>query len=164
MRKLKFDNPEELEEKITRYFETLRPPGQELKWKPPTLSGLALFLGTTRFTLCDYMNSVKTGGSGTKAQCGELLLMAKAQIECYLEEELVARTGSTRGIEFALQNGYEGWGAKKDVKVEAEVEQKTDAKAITLTDEELMHQLAVLTAKTMEIMKKEGAAGGTDGR
>lgn len=150
MRKLKFDNPEELEEKITQYFEEI-----EKAEKPPTLSGLALFLGTTRQTLFEYIESVK-GGSSTKAQCGEKLVMAKARIECYLEEELVTR-GKTHGIEFALTNGYAGWGNKTSVKVEGktEIEHKEQA-ASRLTDEELMDRLAVLMEKAAQIRKREG--------
>lgn len=151
MRKLKFDNPEELEEKITRYFDEIAKAE-----KPPTLSGLALFLGTTRQTLFEYIESVKGGGSSTKAQCGEKLVMAKARIECYLEEELVTR-GKTHGIEFALTNGYAGWGNKTSVKVEGktEVEHKEQA-ASRLTDEELMDRLAVLMEKAAQIRKREG--------
>ena len=157
MRKLKFDNPEELEEKITRYFEVT-----EKAEKPPTMSGLALFLGTTRRTLTDYISAVKEGKS-KQAECGELLVMAKAQIECYLEERLI--TNYSRGLEFVLQNGYHGWGTKGSVTVEGEVdvEHKGEVKVAEMSDEELMKRLSVLKAKASEIQKREGIADGADG-
>lgn len=96
MRKLKFDNPEELERKITEYFAVTAEAN-----KPPTMSGLALFLGTARRTLLNYIDSADNEGTSKKAQCGDLLLMAKAQIECYLEERLI--TDYSRGLEFVLK-------------------------------------------------------------
>ena len=157
MRKLKFDNPEDLQEKITRYFEvTARAE------RPPTLSGLALFLGTTRWTLLDYIESFKGGGNSVRAQCGEMLVLAKAQIEAWLEEELVTRA-KPGGIQFALANGYAGWG-KQQVKVEAEVKQeaKGETKTIQLTDAELLEQIKILQQRAAEIRAREGAQDGTD--
>lgn len=154
MRKLKFDNPEELSKQITHYFEKIREEN-----RPPTLSGLALFLGTTRQRLWEYMEAVKTGGDSPKAQCGDLLVTAKAQIECWLEEELVTRS-KPAGIQFALQNGYAGWGTKTETKVEAEVKQKAEPREIKLTDEELLHQMDVLSERLKAIRQKESAANG----
>lgn len=158
MRKLKFDDPEELERKITEYFETAARAD-----KPPTMSGLALFLGTARRTLLNYIDSANTEGSSKKAQCGELLVMAKAQIECYLEERLI--TDYSRGLEFVLKNGYQGWGDKVTVAGEVEVKHEGEVELGLgkMTDEELMNRLNVLRAKADEIMKKEGLADGADG-
>ena len=158
MRKLVFDNPEELQEKITRYFETIA-----AAEKPPTLSGLALFLNTTRQTLLNYINAASTEGTSKKAQCGELLVMAKAQIECYLEERMI--TDYSRGLEFVLKNGYHGWGDKITVSGEVGVRQEDEiSKVIKMSDEELLNRINVLRAKAQEIMQKEGAASGTDGQ
>ena len=157
MRKLKFDNPDELQEKVGRYFEEIGKLG-----KPPTLSGLALFLGTTRWTLCEYLESARMDKKNQQAQCGEILLMAKAQIECYLEERLI--TDYSKGVEFTLSNGYAGWG-KVALKVEGKVEQehKGEMKVAQLSDEELMERLKVLQEKAREIRVKEGAEDGADG-
>ena len=157
MRKLVFDNPEELEEKITRYFETTA-----AAEKPPTLSGLALFLGVARRTLLNYIDSANTEGTSKKAQCGELLVMAKAQIECYLEERLI--TDYSRGLEFVLKNGYHGWGDKITVSGEVDVKHEGEVGVIKMSDEELMKRINILQAKANEIMKKEGVASGTDGQ
>lgn len=160
MRKLKFEDPEELERKIAEYFAKTA----EEK-RPPTLSGLALFLGTARRTLLNYIDSANTEGSSKKARCGELLVMAKARIECYLEEKLI--TNYSRGLEFVLKNGYRGWGDKTTVTVGGEVEVKHEGEVELglgkMTDEELMNRLNVLRAKADEIMKKEGLADGADG-
>ena len=151
MRKLKFDNPEELEKKISEYFAVTAAAG-----KPPTMSGLALFLGTARSTLLNYINSADNEGTSKKALCSDLLLMAKAQIECYLEERLI--TDYSRGLEFVLKNGYHGWGDKVTVGGEVEVKHQGDAGAIKMTDEELMNRIAVLQAKALEFMRREGIA------
>lgn len=158
MRKLKFEDPDELERKITEYFTATK--NAE---KPPTMSGLALFLGTARRTLLNYIDSANTEGTSKKARCGELLVMAKAQIECYLEERLI--TDYSRGLEFVLKNGYQGWGEKVTVAGEVEVKHEGEVEigVVKMTDEELMNRLNVLKAKAEEIMKKEGLADGADG-
>lgn len=158
MRKLKFEDPDELERKITEYFT-----GTAKTEKPPTMSGLALFLGTARRTLLNYIDSANTEGTSKKARCGELLVMAKAQIECYLEERLI--TDYSRGLEFVLKNGYQGWGEKVTVAGEVEVKHEGEVEigVVKMTDEELMNRLNVLKAKAEEIMKKEGLADGADG-
>ena len=159
MRKLAFDDPEKLQGKITEYFEEI---GKAKK--PPTLSGLALFLGATRRTLLNYINEAErdTGnGRGKKVECGELLVMAKAQIECYLEEKLI--DNYSRGLEFVLKNGYHGWGDKITVAGEVDVKHEGEVGVIKMTDEELMNRISVLRAKAEEIMKKEGAQSSADG-
>lgn len=160
---LKFDDPQALAEKIDDYFKELAPDPQDPKdeGRPPTMSGLALFLGTTRKTLCDYINAANKPDekqSRKKKACGDLLIMAKAQIECWLEERLV--TSYSKGLEFVLQNGYDGWGTKASVTVEAEasIEHKGEVKIAELSDEELLNRIGVLSAKAEQIRAKEGAA------
>lgn len=156
MRELKFSNPEELKRQIDEYFEMISEPDEEGDKRPPTLSGLALHLGTTRRTLTEYINAAHNDdGSGKKARCGELLVMAKARIECYLEEKLIS--GYSKGLEFVLQNGYHGWGSKQQVTVSGGMDVKHEGEVKTkLTDEELLNQIAILTAKADEIRKREG--------
>lgn len=156
MRELKFSDPTELQKKIDEYFEKIDEPDEEGDKRPPTLSGLALHLGTTRVTLSEYINAAQNDdGNGKKAKCGELLVMAKARIECYLEERLL--TGYSKGLEFVLQNGYHGWGSKQQVTVSGGMDVKHEGEVKTkLTDEELLNQIAILTAKAEEIKKREG--------
>ena len=158
-----FDNPEELKEKILAYFDGLRkdPDGDLIQ--PPTLSGLALHLGVTRRTLGNYIadaeREVDKGGKRRSQQCAHLIMLAKAQMEAYLEEQLLMRS-KTHGVEFALQNGY-GWGQKQtvDVKSDVRAEVKTESTPVTrLSDEELMEQIRILSARVAEIMKREESA------
>ena len=165
MRKLKFDDPDELKTKIGQYFETygrLDPKGD---MKPPTLSGLALHLGTTRHLLNEYINAaLKEDAKGRKAECGELLVMAKARIECFLEEMLIS--DYSKGLEFVLKNGYKDWGDKTTVTVDGgmDVKHEGEISIAKLTDEELLARIGVLQAKAGEIMRKEGTEGGTVGQ
>ena len=162
MRKLKFDDPEKLEKKIEDYFEKIKIPDENGDERPPTMSGLALSLGTTRKTLLDYINAAnESDKKGKQAECGELLILAKARIECYLEERLI--TNPSRSLEFVLKNGYHGWGDKVTVGGEVEVKHQGDAGAVKMTDEELMNRISVLQAKALEFMKREGVAD-ADGR
>ena len=157
-----FNNPEELKEKILAYFDGLRkdPDGDLIQ--PPTLSGLALHLGVTRRTLANYIADAERedGQKPNKkrsAQCAHLIMLAKAQMEQYLEEQLLMRS-KTHGVEFALQNGY-GWGQKQtvDVKSDVKAEVKTEVTPVSkLSDEELMDQMRILSARLADIMRREG--------
>ena len=163
-----FDNPEELKEKILAYFDGLRkdPDGDLIQ--PPTLSGLALHLGVTRRTLSNYIADAERedGQKPNKkrsAQCAHLIMLAKAQMEAYLEEQLLLRS-KTHGVEFALQNGY-GWGQKQtvDVKSDVKAEVKTEATPVSkLSDEELIEQLKIMNARVDAIMEREGLTDGAD--
>ena len=132
------------------------------------MSGLALFLGTTRRTLLEYINEIEKPGAktgGKNRECAELIVMAKAQIECWMEERLV--TNYSRGLEFVLQNGYYGWGEKKTTAVQGTVEVEHKGEVGTpvsrMSDEELIEQLKILGARQAEIMKREGIGDGADG-
>lgn len=150
-----FTDPEALEVKINEYFEKNQ--------FCPTLSGLALHLDVTRQTLSNYIGASESGagkrGKGKAAECGRLLQMAKARIESFLEGELVVRTKSTHGIEFALMNGY-GWGQKQTVDVQGSMQTEVKAEVSTpisrMSDEELLEQMRVIGARLAEIMKREG--------
>jgi hypothetical protein len=155
--KARFSDPEVLERQIEDYFE-----GIKAAHVPPTLSGLAFVLGVTRKTLSNYIRECEDeeGGKSKKAECGRLLMMAKARIECWLEEQLVTR-GKTKGIEFALKNNYD-WSDKMNVNVDGKTEHsgEVDVKltAAKLTDEELLNRIELLTARANEIRRREGAA------
>lgn len=147
-----FENAEELEKKINSYFSGLGD-------RPPTLSGLALHLKCYRQTLNeyirDYANNTGRRSRGEMAKCGELLTQAKSRIEAYLEEKLL--TDYSRGVEFTLSNGYDGWGNKTQIeaKVDADAKVKADVEERKLTDEELLDRINLLAAKAEEIRKRE---------
>ena len=90
-RPLKFKSNKELQSKIAEYFKNC-----ETKKIPVTISGLALFLNTTRETLMDYQE--KDGFSDT-------IKKAKLMIENAYEIRLCLRGNS--GDIFALKNF--GW-------------------------------------------------------
>lgn len=147
MPKAVFTDPEELKQKIDEYFDNA---------EAPTLSGLAYSLGVTRRTLCNYIRDGDTDGKSNKAKCCAMLVMAKARIEMWLEEQLVMRA-KTGGIQFALENNYE-WGKKMSVNVESNMSRSSagTVEPGKLTDEELMARIEILTEKVCEIRRREG--------
>lgn len=115
--------PQELEERTQSYFiggGRLLADGVRLY----TVSGLCLWLGITRTTLCDYENNPRFS---------DTVKRAKLRIENNLEE--LAETGfinATVSI-FSLKNNFH-WSDKTDVNVNGEI--KTNPFS-GLTDEEL---------------------------
>ena len=96
-RPLKFNSPEELQEKIDKYFEICDETG-----RPYTVTGLAVALDTNRETLRSY---------GEKEEYSDTIKKAKAKCEQYLEEGmLTGKLNATASI-FSAKNNY-GW---KDV-------------------------------------------------
>jgi hypothetical protein len=78
--------------------------------RPYTVSGLALWLNTTRRTLLDYQE---------KDQFSHTLLMAKQRIENYGEEKLFDPNAPTNGVKFSLSNNW-GW-ADKSIQAQTSV-------------------------------------------
>ncbi len=102
-RPLKFSTPEELQEKIDAYFsQATDSEGKVIK--PITITGLALWLDTTRDVLLDYQN---------RDEFSHAIKKAKLRVECYYEEKLMmpACTGSI----FALKNF--GWSDRNETKL-----------------------------------------------
>ena len=94
-RPLKFSTPEELQERVDAYFAD-----RDKHEKPYTITGLALFLDTTRETLCDY---------GNKDEFSDTIKKAKQRVELAYEERLIEKGRS--GDIFALKNF--GWTDKQ---------------------------------------------------
>lgn len=82
--------------------------------RPPTVSGMCLFLGIERSTWQNYCDRK------LHPEFAEVTEIAKGRIEAYLEEELVTRD-KVQGIMFNLQNNY-GWKQKPDREREDEQE------------------------------------------
>lgn len=118
--KMKFNSPEDMQEKIKAYFEdckgeqltdddgkpVLDKYGEPIRFgvKPLTVTGLALALGfTTRQSLLNYQ-----GRGAYKA----IIEAAKLQIENYAEMRLYDRDG-WNGARFNLQNNFRAWDADK---------------------------------------------------
>lgn len=96
-RPLKFQNAEELQQKIDEYFEMC-----DEKGKPYTISGLAYFLGTNRQTLLNYEE---------REEFFDTITRAKAKIEAFVEESLWQPKIAT-GVMFNLKNNF-GWQDKQ---------------------------------------------------
>ena len=82
--------------------------------RPPTISGMCLYLGIERSTWQNYCDRK------LHPEFAEITAMARGRIEAYLEEELVTRD-KVQGIMFNLQNNY-GWRNKPDREREDEQE------------------------------------------
>ena len=102
-----FDTPKKLEEKVVEYFDNCQPEFDDenkiIELNPPSVSGLALFLGfASRSSFDDY---IKRG-----EEFSYIIKRAKLAIECHYEEGLnyQAPTGKI----FALKNM--GWSDKTE--------------------------------------------------
>ena len=124
-RPFKWTDPDELTKKIDEYFDslyitkTIEDPksGKTKEYReylePPTVSGLALALETTRGVLIDYQNQVHTGNTQIieKEVADELrntITRAKSFIESYAERSLFENR-SAQGPIFALRNNWPHW-------------------------------------------------------
>jgi DNA-binding Lrp family transcriptional regulator len=108
-RPLKFQSPEELQEKIDAYFESCHEKVTEttksgsikeytIQSRPYTVTGLAVYLDTTRDVLIDYQN---------RDEYSNAIKKAKAKIHNYAEEYLYNGKNVAGGI-FVLKNNF-GW-------------------------------------------------------
>lgn len=102
-RPLKFESPQILEDKINEYFAKCEEKGQK-----PLITELALFLDTTRETLCDYRE---------KDEYSDSIKKAKLRCQITLERNLVEGKVNPTGTIFNLKNNY-GWRDKSESEVE----------------------------------------------
>ena len=101
-RPLKFETPEILEEKINEYFKQC-----EEKGLKPLITELALYLDTTRETLCDY---------NEKDEYSYSIKKAKLRCQVALERNLVEGKVNPTGTIFNLKNNY-GWRDKNETDI-----------------------------------------------
>lgn len=109
-RPLKFQSVEELKEKIDSYF-------KETEFEKQTITGLALYLDTTRELLCDY---------ALKDDFSDTIKRAKLMIENAYELRLIKRGGS--GDIFALKNF--GWKDRQDVGLDGGLDENNKPKPL----------------------------------
>lgn len=126
-RPLKFESPEELQEKIEEYFNSCWRQKVDMfgnpvyikdkegkktdeqvmvQFRPYTISGLAVALDTTRETLMDYEE---------KDEFSDTIKRAKEMCHAYAEEQLFVGKNPTGAI-FNLKNNY-GWKDKSETDV-----------------------------------------------
>jgi len=141
MKPMKWNNPEELKEKIDEFFKEC-----DEKNIPYTITGLCMMLDTTRATLMNYQDCfeidwLKREDDDTKRRYVNAIKRAKAKCENYAERQLLDPNckKSPIGYIFAMKN-Y-GWQDRHEL-VAVNPNQKED-----LTVEELEAQLKQLEAK-----------------
>ena len=127
-RPLKFKSVESLQKKIDAYFESCLSQmydknGQPVfskdgtpvmvQTKPYTVSGLAVFLDTSRETLMDYENSNHDIKLELKEKFSDTIKRAKMMCYAYTEEQLFIGKNPSGAI-FSLKNNY-NWTDKTDI-------------------------------------------------
>lgn len=138
-RPLKFSSVEELQDRIEEYFKSLwevkldmfgNPLNDKInkgylfhKTKVATVTGLAVFLDTTRETLLDYEKGKHDGKSETLTKDQQLEnkqiddfsdTIKRAKLMIYEDTEQQLFKGKPIGAIFSLKNNY-GWKDKKEV-------------------------------------------------
>lgn len=105
-RPMKWNSPKELENLIEVYFLSLEDPDKPgVYLRPPTITGLALALGTNRETLCNYEK---------RDEFFDTIKEAKSRCEQWVEENaMLGKANATFSI-FNLKNNY-GWKDKTEV-------------------------------------------------
>lgn len=113
-RPLLYPDPQELQEKIDEYFETLD------QGKNPTVAGLNLFLGfSNRHGLWEY---------GRREGFSDIVERAHLRIEAYLENMLVdTRHSNKAGIMFNLKCNF-GFKESNMIPLSIHVDSKVDVK------------------------------------
>ncbi len=94
-----YDTPQQLEDKVNEYFDFLDQYNEgRRKKKPPTMVGLARYLGfTSRSQLVNYKNK-------ENPLFEDIIAIARMRIEEFYEEELITTKGNASGLIFALKN------------------------------------------------------------
>jgi hypothetical protein len=82
--------------------------GEKKVRRPYTITGLAVWLDTSRETLLDYQY---------RNEFSDTILRAKQRIENYAEESLYDGNKPTNGVKFSLGNNFRRWAEKTESKV-----------------------------------------------
>ncbi|CAN5475725.1 hypothetical protein BH11PLA2_BH11PLA2_29840 [soil metagenome] len=82
--------------------------------RPYTVTGLAVWLDTSRQTLLEYQGEV--AGREKDPQFADTIRREKQKIENYGEEKLYDKDVPTNGVKFSLANNY-GWADKSETHV-----------------------------------------------
>lgn len=83
--------------------------------RPYTVTGLAVWLDTTRQTLLEYQGEVE--GREKDPAYADTIRRAKQRIENYAEEKLYDSNYPTRGVIFSLSNNADRWSERKTTDV-----------------------------------------------
>lgn len=152
----KYTRPRDLQEAVDQYFDAISRTQpiyleeqevqndrgetmiQRVYFRPPSISGLCLHLGIDKKTWQNYKN---------RKGFDKVVEGAKAQMEAYLEEQLLTREKSVQGIIFNLQNNY-GWKQKQEVEIGENTRQQLAETSLSLKEKlDIMRTAADLYAK-----------------
>lgn len=93
-----YETPQSLEDKVEEYFQWIALQRKGNKPKPPTMTGLARYLGfTSRSQFVNYRDK-------DNPLYEDIIAQARMRIEEYYEEELITTKGNAAGLIFALKN------------------------------------------------------------
>lgn len=94
-----YPTPQSMQDKVDEYFNFLEVYNEgKRKKKPPTMTGLARYLGfTSRSQFVNYKNE-------ENPLFEDIVAQARMRIEEFYEEELITTKGNASGLIFALKN------------------------------------------------------------
>lgn len=134
--------------RVNEYFDD-----RDFNNKPYTVPGLALHLGLRTKVLMNYQYAME------HPDYQRVIDYALQRIEAYTAEKLMTSKGSTRGIEFLMQNN-QGYANKSDVSSKTELELTEKEKIRQLPDAEIKGRLRVLTPKIQAAVEEKMMKGG----
>ena len=134
--------------RVNEYFDD-----RDFKHKPYTVPGLALHLGLRTKVLMNYQYALEK----PDFQC--VIDYALQRIEAYTAEQLMTSKGSTRGIEFLMQNN-QGYANKSDVSSKTELELTEKERIKQLPDSEIRKRVDNVVSLLQRATEKKMAEGG----
>ena len=102
--------------------------------RPPSISGMCLYLGIDRSTWGNYCDEK------LHPEFGDVTALTRSRIEAWLEEQLLMREKGVQGIIFNLQNNY-GWKQKQEIGLDDKTRQTVAASSMSAYD-----KIAVINA------------------
>ena len=122
--------------------------------RPPTVSGLCLYLGIDRSTWQNYADR------RLHPELQEITAYAKMRMETYLEEQLLTREKNVQGLVFNLQNNY-GWREKREVELGGETREAVSA-GVQAQSMSIAEKMALLTEQREALAEAEQDAPAED--
>lgn len=149
-----------LETAVEGYFSSISRDEREA-WeaeykRPPTVSGLCLYLGIDRSTWQNYADPK------LHPEFREITAYAKMRMEAYLEEQLLTREKNVQGLIFNLQNNY-GWREKRELELGGETRRTVaeGAQAQSMSIAEKIALLAEQREALADVLQDDPAEDGT---
>ena len=143
-----FSSANVMRRKVNEYFDD-----RDLKHKPYTVPGLALHLGLRTKSLMNYQHAMEFPAFQ------RVIDYALQRIESYTAEMLLTAKGSTRGIEFLLQN-TQNYTTKSDVNSKTELELTERERVRQLPDSEVKGRLLNILPKIQAMTEQKMKEGG----